>query len=115
MGLSTPRILNNELLNKCQDVVPEQEPLIIFDGKSAVYMDKNGKYTKHIRHIYRIMHFLINGDYWNMNKTVWCDVGLKLKNIGIKNVRENELNPLLEYYMVRINNWQKICTRGLIE
>ena len=60
MSLSHFRILNNYFLNKDLDVVPEQAPLIILDRKSAMYMSKNGKDTKHTRHIARRMHFVKN-------------------------------------------------------
>ena len=57
MSLAHFRILNNELLNKDPDVVPEQAPLIILDSKSAICMAKNVKDTKHIRNIDRNLHF----------------------------------------------------------
>ena len=57
MDISHFRILNNELLKKDTDVVPEQAPLIILDSKSAIYMDKNSKDTKNTRYISRRIHF----------------------------------------------------------
>ena len=54
-------MINNELMNKDTYIVPEQEHIIILDRKSDVCMAKNGKDTKHTRHISRIMHLLING------------------------------------------------------
>ena len=54
------RMLNNAFLNNDLDVVPEQAPLIILDSKSDVFMAKNGKHTKHTRHISIIIHFVIN-------------------------------------------------------
>ena len=56
------RMLINELLNKDPDIVPEEAPLIIWDFKSANCMAKNGKDTKHTRHIARRMHFVRNGE-----------------------------------------------------
>ena len=62
MDLEHFRILNNELMNKDPYVVPEQAPLITLDRKSALCVAKNGKDTKHNRHIVRRMHFLRNGE-----------------------------------------------------
>ena len=61
MALARFSILNNELMNKDLYMVPEQAPLIILDRTSAVYMENNGKETKHTIHISRIMHFVRNG------------------------------------------------------
>ena len=80
--------LNKEFLNKDIDVVPEQAPLIILDRKSARFMDKNGKDTKHNRHISRRMQFVRNVEECNLHKTVWCEGGWKLSGIGTKNVRK---------------------------
>ena len=38
-------MINNELMNKESDVVPEQASIIILDIKSAVFRDDNGKNT----------------------------------------------------------------------
>ena len=92
-------------MNKDPYVVPEQAPLIILDRKSVICMDNNGKDTKHTRHISRKMYFVINGEEWNLHKTVWCEGGLKLAYIVTINLKEDELNPRLGYYMVRIDNW----------
>ena len=81
-------MLNNDLLNKNPDVVPEQAPQIILDIKSDVCMAKNSKDTKHTRHISRIIHFVRNGEECNFHKTVWCEDGLQLAEIGTNNVRE---------------------------
>ena len=65
MDLTYSRIINNELLNKDPDVVPEQSPLSILDIKSAVCMEKNGNNTKHTeytKHISRTMNFVRNGE-----------------------------------------------------
>ena len=69
MALEKSRKINNDFLNKEPDVVPEQEHLIILDGKSAVCMSKNGKETKHTRHISRRMHSVRSGEEWNIHKT----------------------------------------------
>ena len=63
MALAHFRILNKELLNKVPDVDPEQAPLIILDRKSAVCFAKNGKDTKHTRHISIIIHFKRNVEH----------------------------------------------------
>ena len=62
MALAHFRMLINELLNKDPDIVPEEYTLIVLDGKSAMCMAKNGKDTKHTRHIARRMHFVRNGE-----------------------------------------------------
>ena len=56
------RMWIHELLNKDPDIVPEEVPLIFLDSKSAMCMAKNGKDTKHTRHIARRMHFVRNGE-----------------------------------------------------
>ena len=67
MALAHFRMLIHELLNKDPDIVPEEDPLIILDGKSSVCMAKNGKDTKHTRHISRRVHLVSNGE--NKNKS----------------------------------------------
>ena len=104
MALAHFMMLNNELLNKYIDVVPEKSPLNILDRKK-------GKDTKHTRHISRRNHLVINGGDWILHKTVWCEGGLPLAEIGTKNVREDELNHRLGYTMVRLDNWQNTYKR----
>ena len=58
MALAYFRMLIDELLNKYLYKVPEEAPLIILDNKSDMRMAKNGKDTKHTRHIARRMHFV---------------------------------------------------------
>ena len=60
MALAHFRMLIHELLNKDPDKVPEKAPLVILDSKSVVCMAKIGKYTKHITHISRTIHFVRN-------------------------------------------------------
>ena len=60
MTLSNFRIIKNEFLSKYPNVVSEQSPIIILNSKSAVRMTKNGKETKHNRHISIRMHFVRN-------------------------------------------------------
>ena len=56
-------------------------------------MDKNGKYIKNARHISRRMHFVINGEEYNLHTTVCCQGLLQQAYIGTKNVSEDEYNP----------------------
>ena len=72
------RKLIHELLNKGPDIVPEEDPLIILDIKSAFYMDKNGKDTKHTRPIYRRVNFVRNGGKRKIHNIDWCEGGLQL-------------------------------------
>ena len=62
-GMALPhfRMLIHELLNEDPDMVPEEATLIVLDSKYAMCMDKNGKDTKHTRHIASRIHFLRNG------------------------------------------------------
>ena len=43
MALEIFMMLIHELLNKDPDIVPEEAPIIIFDSKSAAFMDNNSK------------------------------------------------------------------------
>ena len=104
MDLSHFRILINEFLNKYPDMFPEELPLIILDRKFAVCMVKNGKDTKHTRHIYRRVHLVRNGERCKIHKIDWCERGLKLADIETKNVGDNDLNPKMKYIMVRLDN-----------
>ena len=49
--------------------------------KPGICMAKNGKYTKHTRHISRRMHFVINGEECNFHKTLWPEGVLRLPDI----------------------------------
>ena len=104
MALPHFRITNNEFLNKDEYVVQEKAPIIILYSKSDIYMANNGKDTKHTRHISRSMHFVMNGEEWNLHKTVCCEVVMQMADIGTKNVREDELNPRWGYSMIRLEN-----------
>ena len=61
MDLAHFRIFIHELLNEDPEMVPKEAPLIFSDSKSVMCMAKNGKDTKHTRHIARRMHFIRNG------------------------------------------------------
>ena len=50
------------------------------------------------------MQLVRNGEVFILNKAVWCEVGLKLSDIGTRNVREYELNIRLGYAIVRLDN-----------
>ena len=104
MALSRFRMLIHELLNKDTDIATEESPLIILDSKSPVCMDKNGKDTKHTRHIASRMHLVRNGENCKMHKIDWCEEGLQLAEISTKNVGENYLTPSMKYIMVRLDN-----------
>ena len=47
MALAHFRMFIHKLLNKDPYIFPEEYPLIILDIKSAMYMENNGKDTKH--------------------------------------------------------------------
>ena len=104
MALSSFRMLIHELLNKDPDIVPEEDPIIILDSKSAVCMDKNSKDTKHNRHLARRVHFVRNGEKCKMHKIDLCEGGLQLVDIATENVGGNALNPRMKYIMVSIDN-----------
>ena len=72
MSLAHFKMLFHELLNKDPDIVPEKDPLILLDSKSAMCMAKNDRDTKHTRHIARRMHFVINGEKCKMHNIDWC-------------------------------------------
>ena len=57
MALAHSRMLVHELLNEDPDMVPKEAPLIALDSKYAMCMAKNGRDTKHTRHIARRMNF----------------------------------------------------------
>ena len=76
MTLAHFRMLIHDLLNKDPDVVPEEAPIIILDGKSAVCVANNGKDSKHTRHIARRVNFLRNGENCKMHKIDWCEGSL---------------------------------------
>ena len=85
-------------------MVPKEAPLVLLDRKYAMYMAKNVKYTKHTRHISRIMHFVRNGEKCKMHKIDWCEGGMQLADIGTNNVSEPDLTPRMKYIMVRLEN-----------
>ena len=104
MDLAHFRMLIRELLNEDPDMVLEEAPLIVLDIKSAMCMAKNGKDTKHTRHIPTRIHFVRNEEKCKMHKIDWCEGGLQLADIGTKNVNEPDLTPIMKYIMVRLEN-----------
>ena len=66
-------------------------------------MAKNGKDTKHTRHIARRMHFVRQGEALGLHKLVWVEADLQCADIGTKNVRPDEIKPRLEYMMVPVD------------
>ena len=97
-------MLIHGLLNKDPDIVPEEAPLIVLNIKYDMCMAKNGKDTKHTRHIARRMHFVRNGEKCKMQKVDWFEEGLKLADIGTKNASEPDITPIMKYIMVRPEN-----------
>ena len=73
-------------------------------SKAALCMANNGKDTNHTRHIARIVHFVRNGKDCKMHKIDWCEGGMQLTDIATKNVGENDLNTIMKYIMVRLDN-----------
>ena len=102
MALADLRVLVHEFLYENPDMVSKEYPLVVLDSKYAICMAKNGKDTKHTRHIARRMHFLRNGEKCKMHKIDWCEGCLKLSDIGTKNVSEPDLKPKMKYIMVRL-------------
>ena len=76
-------------------------------------MAKNGKETKHTRHIYRIIHLVRNDEEWNFHNVVLGEGVLQLADIETKNILEDELNPMLVYAMAILDNWQNTCQGGV--
>ena len=71
-------MLIHELLSKYQDIVPKEALLIILDIKSVFCVANNDNDTKNTGHISRRVHFLINGENFNMHNIDWCEGGLQL-------------------------------------
>ena len=78
--------------------------MIVLDSKSEMCIAKSGKDTKHTRHIARRIILVSNGEKFNMHKIDWCEGGLKLVDIGTRNVSEPDLTPSIKYIMVRLEN-----------
>ena len=85
-------------------MVPKESTLVVLDIKYSICMAKNGKDTKHTRHISRRMHFVRNREKCKMHNIYWCEGGLQLADIGTNNVSESDLTPRMKYIMVRLEN-----------
>ena len=84
------------------------------DIKSDACMSKNGKDTKHTRHISIRVNFVRNGENFKMHNIYWCERGLQLADIATRNVDENYLNIIMKYIMVRLDNWDRtLAQEGL--
>ena len=97
------RMLIYEFFNKDPYMVPEEAPLIIVDSKSAVFMDNNGKYSNHTKHIARRVNCVRIGENCKMHKIDWCEGGLQLSDAATTNVGENDLNPRMKYIIIRLD------------
>ena len=104
MALAHFRMLTHNVWNKDTDILPEEDPIIIFDSKCAVCVDINGKDANKTRHIYRRVNFVRNGEKWKIQKIDLCAWGIKLADIETKNVGENDWNHRIKYIMVMLDN-----------
>ena len=104
MALAHFSMLINEFLNKDPYIVPKEAPRIVLDSKFDMFMDNNGKDTKHTRHIAMRMYVVMNGENCNIHKIDWCEVGLQLADIATKNVSEPYLTPSMEYIKLILDN-----------
>ena len=104
MALAHFRMLIHELLNKDPDIVLEEYPLIILDSKYYIYMAKNVKDNKHNIHIATRINFVRNGEKCKMHKIDWCEGGLQLSDVDIKNIGEPNIKLNMKYIMVISDN-----------
>ena len=86
MDLAHFRMLIHEFFNKDPDIVPEEYHLIVLYSKPSMCVAKNGKDTKHTRHIARRIHLISDEEECKMHKIDWCEVGLQLSGNCTKNV-----------------------------
>ena len=84
MDLAHFRMLIPELLNKDPDIVSEEAPLIVLDGKSTMCMAKHGKDTKHTRHIAWTMHFIRNGENARCTKSIGVKEGCSWQTLVLR-------------------------------
>ena len=80
MALSRLRMLIHELFNKDPDIVPEKDPLIVLDSKYYMCMANNVKDTKHTRHISRRMHFISDGEKFNIVHLEFFSITYKINS-----------------------------------
>ena len=81
--------------------------MIVLDIEYSMFMAKNGKDTKHTKHIWRRMHLVRNGEKCKMHNIDWCEGGLQLADIDTNNVSEPDLTSMMKYIMVRLVNWDR--------
>ena len=74
------------------------------DSKSAIFIANNDKDTKHNRHIAIRVKYVRNREKCKIHKIDWCEVGLQLVYIVTKNIGKNELNDIIKYIMVILDN-----------
>ena len=77
MALARFRVLIHDFFNKDPDIVPQEAPIIILNGKSDFFMAKNGKDINHTSYFPRRVNFV---------RIYWCKGGLKMADIATKNV-----------------------------
>ena len=104
MDLAHFSMLIHEFLNEYPDIVSEEAPLIILDGKSSVCMANNDKDTNKTWNIDRRSHLVRNGENCKMHKITWCEGGIQLVDIPTRNVGENDLIHRMQYIMASIDN-----------
>ena len=63
--------------------------------------------------ISRWLHFVINGEEFNLHKKVCYEVGMQLADIGTNNAREDEFNPILGYAILRLDYLHNSCQSGV--
>lgn len=66
------KMLNSALKGEDPDQLPSDPPLIVMDSKSGIDMAKNGKNSKHTRHIMRRIHFVHMGEAEGYHQAAWC-------------------------------------------
>ena len=101
MALAHFRMLIQELLNKDPDIVPEESPLIILDIKYDICIATNGKDANNTSHIPTGVHSVSDGERCKMQNIYWREGGLKLADIAIKNVSDNDLNDIMKKILVK--------------
>ena len=85
-------------------MVPEEAPMIVFDGKSAMCIANNGNDTKQTIKISRDMHFVRNVEKCKMHYNDWCEGSLQLADIDTINDGERVLTPKMKYIIVILDN-----------
>ena len=83
-------------------MVTQETPLIILDSKYAIFVAQNGKDTRNTRKINRRVHLVGNDENSKIHNIDWCEGGIQLADIIIKNVGENYFNHRMKYIMLRL-------------